>query len=129
MLGREVMDAALPPAWSTAAAGRPPAAARTRSGFGLVAKHHPAFFKIVRGHLDRHAIARNRLDPVALHAPGRIGDDLVPIVELDAEPAVRQDVSHGSFEFQRFFLSHYLSLAGPEASMPCSAAPVEIQVN
>src|SRR5438128_684728 len=59
--------------------------ARRRRALVLVPEDDAALVEIVRRHLDRHPISRERLDAVLLHAPGRVGDDRVPVVELDAK--------------------------------------------
>src|SRR5438046_1130288 len=59
-------------------------AAATAGTLVLVTEDQSALFQIVGRHLDRHPIARQRLDPVLLHLAGGVGDDLVPGIELHA---------------------------------------------
>src|SRR5262245_39791698 len=91
--------------------------ARWRGAWGcpfvLVAKDHAALFEIVRRHLDGDPISRQRLDPVLLHATGRVGDDFVSIVELHPEAGIRQNFSHQTFELDQFFLGHARLLLVP----------------
>src|ERR1700730_13935790 len=77
----------------------------------LVTEDEPAFFQVIRRHLDRHPIARQRLDPVLLHLAGGISDDLVSCIELHAVTCVGEDFGHQSFELDQLFLSHgYLQI-------------------
>jgi hypothetical protein len=79
--------------------------------FVLVTKDQPAFFQVVGRHLDRHPIARQRLDPVLLHLAGGVSDDLVSGIELDTVTRVGENFSDQSFELDQLFLSHvYLQI-------------------
>src|SRR5437660_8141075 len=51
--------------------------ARRAGPLVLVPEDQPALLQIVGRHLDRHPIARQRLDAVLLHLAGGIGDDLM----------------------------------------------------
>src|SRR5258708_1206689 len=57
------------------------AAART---FVLVTEDQPALLQVIGRHLDRHPIARQRLDPVLFHLAGGVGGELVSGIELHA---------------------------------------------
>src|SRR4051794_14408112 len=102
--------------WATGAASAAAellALGRTPAGGGafvLVPEDEPALFQIVGRHLDRHAVAGERLDAVLLHAAGRIGHDLVPGIELHAVARIRQDFGHETFELDEFFFRHRLPL-------------------
>src|SRR3984885_3568575 len=86
----------------------PPAATRT---LVLVTEDEPALFQVVGRHLDRHPVARQRLDPVLFHLAGGVGDDLVSCIELHAVTCVGEDFSHQSFELDQLFFSHgYLQI-------------------
>src|ERR1700730_9552551 len=77
----------------------------------LVTEDEPAFFQVIRRHLDCHPIARQRLDPVLLHLAGGVGDDLVSCIQLHAVTCVGEDFGHQSFELDQLFLSHgYLQI-------------------
>src|SRR5665213_4388210 len=49
--------------------------------FILVTENKAALLKVIWRHLDRHPIARQRLDPVLFHLAGGVGDDLMPGIE------------------------------------------------
>src|ERR1700736_2178345 len=72
----------------------------------LVTEDEPALFQIIWRHLDRHPIARQRLDPVLLHLAGGGGDDLVSGIELHAVAGIGEDFGHQSFELDQLFFSH-----------------------
>src|SRR5712691_3097178 len=72
----------------------------------LVAEDEPALLEIVGRHLDRHAVAGERLDPVLLHLARRVGDDGLPGVELHAKARVGQNLGDQTFELDQFFLGH-----------------------
>src|SRR6202034_464412 len=48
-------------------------------------------------------------DAVLAHAAGSVGDDLMLVLELDAEGGVREQLRHYTGKFQEFFLRHSLS--------------------
>src|SRR3954451_4566135 len=73
----------------------------------LVSKDQSSLLKIVGRHLDRHAIARQSLDPVLLHSPRGVGHDFVAGVELDAKARIRQRFDHKAFKLHEFFFCHY----------------------
>src|SRR5882757_3880911 len=72
----------------------------------LVTEDQPALLQIVGRHLDRHPIARQRLDAVLLHLAGRVGDNFMSGIELHAVARVGQDFGHQSFELDQLFFSH-----------------------
>src|SRR4030088_455833 len=83
----------------------------------LVAEDEPALLEVVRRHLDGDAVARERLDAVLFHLAGRIGDDPLPGVELDAIARVRQDFGDKTFELDQLFFCHRGSLASRSAAI------------
>ena len=91
--------------WTAAAAGR------SRARFRLVTEDDAPLFQIIGGHLNAHTIAGDRLDAIAFHAPGRICDNLVAVIEGDTESAIRQNIRHRAFKFEEFFLSQLPSVA------------------
>src|SRR3984893_6165448 len=72
----------------------------------LVTEDEPALLQIIRRHLDRHPIARQRLDPVLLHLAGGVGDDLVSGIQLHAVAGIGEDFGYQSFELDQLFFSH-----------------------
>src|SRR4029077_9649114 len=61
--------------------------------------------EVVRRQLDADAIARRDADEVAPHAPRRVRDELVPVLELDLEHRVRQRLGDdGVHHDRRLFL-------------------------
>src|SRR3954470_18002877 len=85
-------------------------ASRRRAGGGwplvLVTENEPAFFQIIGRHFDRNTVACQRFDPVLLHFPGSIGNDLVSGIELHAIARVGEDFGDQSFELDQLFFSH-----------------------
>jgi hypothetical protein len=72
-----------------------------RSGsFILVAEYQSPLFQIVRRDFDRHAIARECLDPVLFHSAGGIGNEPMSIIEFNAISGVGQYLGDEPFKFQ-----------------------------
>ena len=67
--------------------------------------------QIVRRHLDHHAVADAGADAELAHLAGRVGEDLVIVVELHAEVSVRQHFGDRAVEFQHLFFGHAFPLA------------------
>src|SRR5271166_3327898 len=61
--------------------------------------------KVVRGHFDGDSIAGEDADAVFLHPAGRIGESLVPIVELYSKTRIGEQLLHGALELDQVFLS------------------------
>src|ERR1700688_4418948 len=74
----------------------------------LVPEDEAALVEIIGRHLDRDAVAGESLDAVLLHLAGRIGDDDVSGIELNAVARVRQDFGNQAFELDELFLRHRL---------------------
>src|SRR5262245_54536130 len=64
--------------------------------------------QVVRRHLDQHLVAGKHPDTVLAHAAGGVSDDLVLVLELDAESGVREQLRHDTRKFQQLFLCHPL---------------------
>jgi hypothetical protein len=75
----------------------------------LVTEDQPSLFQIVRRDFDRHPVAGQRLDAVLFHLARRIGDELMPVIELNPIAGVRQDFGHQTFECEKFFLGQVTS--------------------
>lgn len=56
----------------------------------LVTVDHPSFFKVAWRHFDGHAVADQGPDLAPLHLARGIGNNFMFIVELYAEPGIRQ---------------------------------------
>src|SRR5680860_404913 len=56
----------------------------------LVPVGDAAAVEVIRGQLDLHAVARQDADVVPAHLAGDVPEDLVVVVELDAEHRVRE---------------------------------------
>ena len=69
----------------------------------LVAKHEPSLFEIVRRNLDGNPIAGKSLDPIFLHSAGRIGDQLMAVIEANPKAGVGQYFQNKTFELQKLF--------------------------
>src|ERR1700687_3150876 len=65
--------------------------------------------QVVGCHLHQNLVAGQDADAVLAHAPCRVGDDFVLVLELDAEGGIRQQCRHDTGKFQQFFLRHALS--------------------
>src|SRR5665213_2426034 len=90
--------------------------------FILVTENKAALLKVIWRHLDRHPIARQRLDPVLFHLAGGVGDDLMPGIELHAIACIGEDFGHQSFELDQLFFSHdYLQVDRRLALRPLGA--------
>src|SRR5664280_3818792 len=88
----------------------------------LVTEDEAAFFQVIWRHLDRHPIARQRLDPVLFHLAGGVGDDLVSGIELHAITCIGEDFGDQSFELDQLFFSHgYLQIDRRSALRPLGA--------
>jgi hypothetical protein len=94
-----------------------PAKLRTldRAGRGtgalvLMAKDQTPLFQVIGRNLDCHTVARKRLDSVLFHPSSRIGDKLMPVIELNAIARIRQYLENETFELQEFFLRHVIIL-------------------
>src|SRR6202140_2662351 len=63
-----------------------------RSGaFVLVPEDQSPLLQVIGRDFDRHPVAGERLDAVLFHPPRRVGNELMAVVELNAETRVRQD--------------------------------------
>src|SRR6185295_3242969 len=76
----------------------------------LVAEVDTTLVEVVGRHFHGHAVTGQDADAVLFHAPGGIGDDFMPIVELHATARVRQDLRDHTFELEHVFLGHAVSL-------------------
>src|SRR5215207_811606 len=52
--------------------------------------------EVVRAHLDAHAVAEQDANTELTHLSARIGQQLVPVVELDLELGVGQRINDGA---------------------------------
>jgi len=85
---------------------------RTSAGpgpFVLMAKNQSPLFQIVGRDLDRHPITCKSLYPVLFHPSGRVGDQLMTIVELNPVPRIGEDFGDQTFEFQKLFFRQVVS--------------------
>src|SRR5262245_56387937 len=80
--------------------------AGTRSADSLEPIDDTAFGEVVRTHLDQHLVAGQHADAVLAHAAGRVGDDFMAVLKLDAEVGVGEELRHKARKFQLFFLRH-----------------------
>src|SRR5580704_7205650 len=65
-----------------------------------------AFGQVVGRHFHQHLVAGKDADTVLAHAASRVGNDLVLVLELDAEGGIRQQLRHHTGKFQQFFFGH-----------------------
>jgi hypothetical protein len=94
-----------------------------RSGtFVLVTENQSPLVEIIRRHFDCYSVTGKRFDPVLFHPPGRIGDDLMTPIELNAISGVGQNLEHQTIKLQEFFLGHGVILL--KAWSPAERAPL-----
>src|SRR5271154_7163174 len=91
--------------------GRPITAGRScceevSATISLEAIGDATFGQVVGRHFHQHLVAGKNTDAVLAHAARRVGDDLVLVLELDAEGGVRQQLRHHTRKFQQLFFRH-----------------------
>src|SRR5262245_25318702 len=92
---------------STSAAEVWPPLLRGRGGrIALVTETDAATLQIVGRHLDDDAIADARADTELAHLASSVGQNLMIVIELHPEVAVRQDFRDRTIELKQFFLRH-----------------------
>jgi hypothetical protein len=96
--------------WSATAENGPAGITACRRA-GIVPEGDTALGEVVWRHFNGDSVAPQRLDPIALHAAGGIGKNLVLVVEENTEARLRQDVHDNPFEFEQLFLWHGNSLS------------------
>lgn len=90
---RAPFDAALRPVWQIfvgslpLSVDRPRAPANAGSSVSM-SIGDPATIKIVGAHLNRHLVSDHGPDSVLLHAPGRVRQDFVIVLEANAKAAL-----------------------------------------
>src|SRR4029079_8026505 len=72
----------------------------------LVAEIDAPFGEIVGRHLDGDFIAGEDADAVLLHASGRVGYNLMSVVELDAAACIGEHLHHHALKLEHLFLRH-----------------------
>jgi len=68
---------------------------------GAVTVDDAALREIVRRHLEIDAVARQDLDPVAPQPSGDVGQDRLPVFQLDGERRAREDLLDRAEELER----------------------------
>jgi hypothetical protein len=84
--------------------------ARPAGTFVLMAKDQSPLFQIVGRHLYRHTVPGKCFDPILFHFSGRVGNELMSIVKLNAVTRIGQYLGHKTLELQQFFLGHVIFL-------------------
>src|SRR6478735_8781990 len=82
-----------------------------RSSFGclLVAVDDPTSREVVRRELHHHAVLGEDPDVVLAHLAADVGENLVPVAQLDAEHGIRQGLHDRALDLDHaFFLRHVL---------------------
>src|SRR4051812_21651660 len=75
----------------------------------LVAVDDASSGEVVRRQLHDHAVLREDPDVVLAHLAADVGENLVPVVELDPEHGVRQSLDDGALDLDDpFLLRHFL---------------------
>ena len=90
-------------------------------------KDHSSFVKIIGRYLNRHAVSGEGLDPILFHSPGRVDDNHVASIKLNAIAGIRQYLCYEAFKLQKLFLRHLaiLSLPEPDVRYACSRLGAE----
>src|SRR3954447_5540654 len=85
-------------------------AVSARNGTGLPAPvDDPTAGEVVRRDLDDDPVLREDPDVVLPHLAADVGEDLVPVAQLDPEHRVRESLDDGAFDLDyAFFLRHVL---------------------
>jgi len=65
-----------------------------------------ALGQVVGGHLYQHLIAGQDTDAVFPELAGGVGDDLVLVLQFNAEGRVRQEFDHRAWKLKQLFLRH-----------------------
>jgi hypothetical protein len=84
--------------------------ARRCGAFVLVAEDQSPLFQIIRRHFDRDAISGKGFDSILFHSSSGVGDELMPVVELNPITGVRQYLHDQSIELQQFFFCQVMCL-------------------
>ena len=83
------------------------------AGFaGAVAIHDASFGQIVGRHFEIDAVAKKNFDAVATQASGEVGEDGVPVFELNGERCARVDLPDGPEDLERRFFGGLGSARG-----------------
>src|SRR5262249_55766032 len=85
------------------------AAPGTRYAYSLEPINDATLGEVIWSHLDQHLVAGQHADAVLAHAAGRVGDDFMAVLELDAKVGVGEELRHRARKFQLFFLRHSTS--------------------
>src|SRR5690554_1619770 len=103
------------PIWLSRASRRGEAEARIRSGRLAISRTlleavgDTALGQVVWRHLAQDPVARENADAVLAHAASGVGDDLVLVLQLDAERRIGKQFHHHARKFEHFFLRHTVS--------------------
>ena len=72
-----------------------------------VTEHDTALVQVVRRQFKRDFVASQDTDVVFLHPARGVGDQLVAVVEVDAETQFRQHFGDEAIHFDEFFFCHF----------------------
>src|SRR6478609_3636112 len=87
----------------------------------LVAVDDPTPSEVVRRELHHHAVLGKDPDVVLTHLAADVGENLVPVAQLDAEHGIRQGFHDGALDLDHaFFLRHVLHNLSV-VCLPCRA--------
>src|SRR5580692_10139197 len=105
--------------------GSPPAelvalrrAAQRSGALVLVPEDQSPLFQVIGRDFDSDPVAGQGLDAVLFHPSGRVGDELMAVVELNAETRIGQDFGDQALEFQKFFFRHVMILSTGRSNAP-----------
>src|SRR5262245_3936326 len=66
-----------------------------------------AAVRVIGGQGDGNLVAEHDTDPVLTQLASEVGQDLVPVLELDLEVARRQNFDHSALELDMLFAAHF----------------------
>lgn len=71
-------------------------------------KDNPTLGEIVGSHFEMHSVTHDRANTKFSHFAGRIGDNLVLVVEPDGEASIGKNFLDETFDRQQFFFCQRL---------------------
>src|SRR4051812_8795869 len=86
---------------------------RTAARLLLEAVRDPTLGEVVGRQLDEHLVADQHADAVLAHLAGGMAENLMIVLEADAEHGVGQKLDHLAAHLEQFFLGHLSSVPKP----------------
>src|SRR4051812_7317557 len=90
----------------------------------LVPVDDPTPREVVRRELHHHAVLGEDPDVVLAHLAADVGQDLVPVAQLDPEHRVRESLDDGALDLDHtFFFRHVLTSGRGSSRLPSTREP------